>query len=220
MSNSDLTPLFELMLHEMRQHLSDSDVRAGLPEAQTSEVHDISVVYAHWEKLTGDVGKQQELLAELEQDIARMEPWGEFPMDRIAQLALQGQSLRFWAAPVEVTERQGAFWADAYQATPVATRDGITYFTTTTPGEVLPVLQGADEVHVVPSPLSTLIMLQTRAKDRLRRLELQQADFALAHYREVEHALGVSDTLQPVRHRILHHIRHRLLPRIKRIFHS
>ena len=70
----------------------------------------------------------------------------------------------------------------------------------------------AHSVEVTPSPVSTLIVLQTRAKDSLRQVQLQMGDFSLQHYREVEAALGLTDTIQiPSR-------RHRLMRTVQRLF--
>ncbi|MBO7379177.1 MAG: hypothetical protein J6U31_05455, partial [Bacteroidales bacterium] len=113
----------------------------------------------------------------------------------IDQLSRLGQSLRFWRASQFEYNRNRREWEDNYQAEIVAFQDDSYYFVTTTPLQATIVLQGADEVTICPSPVSTLITLQTQAKDSLRRTQLEIGDFALQHYRSVEAALGLHDTL-------------------------
>lgn len=208
----DIIPKVQQMLAEMRGLLSESDVRAGLPFQTGDSAVDISVLHAQWLQLSSDIEKQKQLLLELDEDLLRMEPWGDSPAEKIIELRRQGQQIRFWRATEEWVERHGAEWADAYQAERVSSRDGFAYFTTITPHDVHFQLEGAEELQIAPSPLSTLIMLQTRAKDRLRQLKLRQADFALAHYREVERELGIEKVWEPESRR------HHLAKRLRRFF--
>lgn len=189
-----MTPLLREMLDEMRRVLTFDDIRAGIPEPEQKRA-DVSPLYMHWEDLKRRAEMQETRIAELDQDIQQMSVWDDYPMSRIDQLARQGQSLRFWRASQFEYNRNRREWEDNYQAEIVAFQDDSYYFVTTTPLQATIVLQGADEVTICPSPVSTLITLQTQAKDSLRRTQLEIGDFALQHYRSVEAALGLHDTL-------------------------
>ena len=195
----------------MRMHLSDDDIRAGLPE-RGSHSADISPLYVDWSALCRNEQRQLERIAELDADIQRMEPWGDYPMVRIDQLAQSGQKLQFWRCSKTQYVGHRVFWQESYQAELVSEVDGLCYFITITPQGVHIVIPEAQMVEVTPSPVSTLIMLQTRAKDSLRQIRLEMGDFSLQHYREIESALELHDTLQlPSR-------RHRLMRKMRSIF--
>ncbi|MBP5716808.1 MAG: hypothetical protein J6W69_06795 [Bacteroidales bacterium] len=211
MNPIDMTPLLQEMLHEMRMHLSADDIRAGLPEVDGS-LADVSLLYAEWTSLCDTEQRQMERIAELDSDIARMEPWGDYPMARIDQFSQQGRSLRFWRCTQTQYEGHWPQWSEKFGADLISQRDGFCYFTTVTPIDVMLAIPEAHSVEVTPSPVSTLIVLQTRAKDSLRQVQLQMGDFSLQHYREVEAALGLTDTIQiPSR-------RHRLMRTVQRLF--
>ena len=74
-----MTPLLQTMLREMRVHLTVDDVRAGLPVADCSSA-DVSLLYADWVMLRNTECRQLQRIAELDADIARMGPWGDYPM--------------------------------------------------------------------------------------------------------------------------------------------
>lgn len=207
-----MTPLLQEMLQEMRMHLSDDDIWAGLPAMGLPKA-DVSPLYADWSALCRNEQRQLERIAELDADILLMEPWGDYPMERIDRLSQCGQKLQFWRCSRTQYEGKKVFWADAYQSELVSERDGLCYFVTVTPQGASIVIPEAQLVDVTPSPVSTLIMLQTRAKDSLRQIRLEMGDFSLQHYREIENALGLSDTLQlPSRRR-------QLLKKVQRAFH-
>ena len=194
-NSSDITPLLHEMLQEMRQHLSKEDIRAGLPPAD-GRLTDVSPLYVDWMTLRKKEQRQLERIAELDDDIARMEPWGDYPMARIDQLAQAGQHLQFWKATQTQFEGHRQMWSEDYQAELVAQHDGTCYFVTITPQGADITLPDAQAAEVAPSPVSTLIMLQTRAKDSLRLIRIEMGDFSLQHYREVEATLGLEGTLQ------------------------
>ena len=73
-------------------------------------------------------------------------------------------------------------------------------------------MEGAEEAKVCPSPASTLIMLQTKAKDSLKLEQLKMCDFAVEYYHSVEAALGLKDTLPKTK-------RKRLISKIKKLLH-
>lgn len=194
-NTSDITPLLQEMLQEMREHLTDDDIRAGLPNTDDSGT-DVSPLYVDWRALVRSEKRQLERISELDADIHRMEPWGDYPMSRIDQLAQRGQSLLFWRCSHTQYEGHRMLWKDAYQAELVSEQNDICYFVTVTPLGVSIVMPDAQPVDITPSPVSTLIMLQTRAKDSLRQIRLEMGDFSLQHYRTVERALQLNDTLR------------------------
>jgi len=182
------------MLHEMRKYLTKEDIRAGLPVAETMQT-DVSPLYVEWTTLCKKEQRQIERIAELDADIQNMEPWGDYPMARIDQLAQRGLSLLFWRSTQTQFEGHRQAWIDSYQAELVSIHSGHCYFVTVTPQGANIVLNEAEPIAVTPSPVSTLIMLQTRAKDSLRHTQLEMGDFSLQHYREVESILGLENTL-------------------------
>lgn len=180
----------------MQSALTKEDIKAGLPHTRSSKDNDASTLYVEWNELRQKFERQLKLVDDLDKDINRMSVWSDFPMSRIDQLAQSGQSIKFWKAKETVFDREGSNWVDSYQAELVNRQDGSCYFVTVTPIGSEMVLQGAEQVEVTPSPVSTLISLQTRAKDSLRALSVQRGDFALEHYHEIESALGLKDTLK------------------------
>lgn len=209
-----MTPLLQEMLGEMRQTLTKEDIKAGVPDCAFDSDVDASTLYVEWIDLQQRLEKQKSIIDDLDQDILRMSPWADFPMSRIDQLAQSGQSLRFWKAREEVFAKNQQLWTDNYQIELANREDGFCYFVTVTPIETSIVLHEAEEVIVSPSPVSTLLSLQTRAKDTLRRIIVEQGDFAMQHYRVVESALGLTDTL------VLPTKRRRLLNRLKRLLNT
>lgn len=208
---SDLTPLLTEMLQQMREVLTRDDIRAGLP-ALPDEAADVSPLYAQWLTLYKELTRQQQAIAELDADIHAMEPWGDYPMSQIDQLLRQHLSLQFWCCSASHFEAHRTEWSDAYSAALVSQSKGISYFTTTTPIDGNLSLPGCDRCKVTPSPLSTLIMLQTRIKDTYRQKLVEVGDFALSHYLEVEAALGLHDTLPETskRKRFVQHLKRAL----------
>lgn len=201
-NTSDKTPMLLEMLSEMRRHLSADDIRAGLPESK-DQAADISPLYGEWSALRHVERRQLERISELDSDIQKMEPWGDFPMANVDQLAQQGQRLAFWSCTRTVFDAHRREWSDAYQADLISERNGVCYFVTVTPQGADFVLTDAKSVQVAPSPVSTLLTLQTKAKDSLRQTRVRMGDFSMQHYREVEAALHLSDTLRLPEDRLL-----------------
>ncbi len=189
-----MTPLLREMLDEMRSALTSEDIKAGVPDSDRNR-GDVSPLYIHWEELKRRVELQENRIRELDNDIQQMSVWGDYPMERIDRLAQQGLSLRFWKASEFDFNQHRREWEDAYQVVIVSFQDDFYYFVTTTPLQAAIVLGGAEEVPICPSPVSTLITLQTQAKDSLRNTQVEIGDFALQHYRAVEASLGLHDTL-------------------------
>lgn len=208
-----MTPLLREMLDEMRRVLTPDDIRAGIPDPERKGA-DVSPLYIHWEDLKKRKELQQKRIEELDADIQRMSVWGDYPMARIDQLAQQGLALQFWKASQFNYNLNRREWEDSYRSEIVAFQDDAYYFVTTTPLQAQIVLNGAERVDVCPSPVSTLITLQTHAKDSLRRIHLEIGDFALQHYRAIEAALGMHDTL------VLPTRRKRLLIRLEWLLHQ
>lgn len=207
---TDITPLLTEMLQQMRDVLSRDDLRAGLPLA-AGEGGDVSPLLAEWEGMQSDYQRQRQIIAELDDDIARLQPWGDYPMNRIDRLSAQGMCLQFWKAPLQLLESHPE-WEDAYQIERVSIARSEVWFVAVVPVDAEVVLPGAERQEVPPSPLSTLIMLQTRARDAIKQNMVTMGDFALAHYLEVEAALGLHDTLPPATKR------GRMKARLHRIF--
>ena len=199
-NTSDMTPLLQEMLAQMRRYLSADDIRAGLPVSD-DQTSDISPLYGEWTTLCHKEQRQLELIEGLDADIQSMEPWGDYPMAQVDQLAQQGQRLLFWSCKRVVFDAHRAEWVNAYQAQLVSERQEVCYFVTITPLGQEVTLADAKQEHVAPSPVSTLLTLQTKAKDSLRQVRLEMGDFAMQHYREVEAALHLSDTLRLPRRR-------------------
>ena len=193
-NTSDMTPYLLEMLQEMRKHLSDEDIRAGLP-CSGKHLADVSPLYVSWNRLRLTESRQLERIAELDADIARMQFWGDFPMSRIDQMAQQGKKMNFWRCTQTQFEGHRIQWNENYNTELVSQQDGYCYFVTTTPQGENTQLDDAQRVEVAPSPVSTLITLQTKAKDSLRQIRLEMGDFSLQHYRDVEFALGLTDTI-------------------------
>ncbi|MDO4497064.1 MAG: hypothetical protein Q4B58_04405 [Bacteroidales bacterium] len=206
----DLTPLLTDMLQQMRDVLSRDDLRAGLP-LQPVVVTDVSPLLAEWVSMQSDYERQQKMIAELDADIARIQPWGDYPMQQIDQLAAQGLCLQFWSAPSWVLDMHHE-WVEAYQLSLVSNNSKTSYFSIVVPIEAEINLPGAIRQQVPPCPLSTLIMLQTRAKDAARQGLTRMGDFALQYYLSIESALGLTNTLPPATKRA------RLKAHLKRIF--
>lgn len=213
---SDMFPALEEMLSEMRQALTEDDITAGLPYSADANP-DVSSVYVTWTELLKRRKREEELIAELDADIQRMSVWADYPMARIDQLSHEGKVLSFWRARTSVFRRQEGSWTAQYHVAKVAEEGGYCYFTAETPVGTALSLPEAERIEVCPSPVSTLIMLQTKAKDSLRNIVLEIGDFAMQHYTEVETALGLEGTIQPAakRKRLLNKLRH-LVKKVKR----
>lgn len=175
----------EQALGEMRALLHADEV-ASLPAANPSATADVAQIVVGWQQLCAQIEAERKTLADLERDIQQVTPWGDFSHDNLKRLADVGWKVRFWTVD---PRRYEAEWEQAYTAVVINRTSRLTYFITVTPtAQGVPELAEATEVQLSPSPESTLIMLQTRAKDALTQLLIRQGDFAVAHYRELEQA--------------------------------
>ena len=146
----------------------------------------------HWEAMTTALEGIRLHMQSLDQDIVRMQPWGNFDVMKVEQLASRGVNIRFWTLPVSASEdpAQQPFplWGDNCHLI-AQDADFLRFVTVTTSDGGPTVPAGAREVELCPCPVSTLIMLQTRDKDSIRRQETLLGDYALVHYGEVYSAL-------------------------------
>lgn len=172
----------------------------------------------HWESMTHSLHGIKQHMLSLEQDIVKMQPWGNFDVMKVEQLATEGCHIRFWTMPIpkfalysaEATDQSVRFY-------PVTQDSEFCYFVTVSEGqETLRMPDGASEVEICPCPVSTLIMLQTRDKDTLKKMETLLGDYALVHYGEVYASLRQAlppgapmPTLEPA-HKGLRHKLHQI----------
>lgn len=145
----------------------------------------------HWEQMVRSAQGLRQHMQSLEQDIVKMQPWGDFDVMKVEQLASQGCHIRFWQMPTHQLALRVAegCWEDCHMQ--VVGRDTeLSYFVTVSIGQQpVSMPDEAHEVDICPCPVSTLIMLQTRDKDSLRKLDTLMGDYALCHYGEVYNAL-------------------------------
>lgn len=64
---------------------------------------------------------------ELEKNIAKVEPWGEFDKDKLNELAIAGFIPHFWTCPKKLFKKE---WVDEYFATVINDENGKFYFIT------------------------------------------------------------------------------------------
>ena len=176
------------VLNEMAALLSEDD-QPKIEESPSEEA--LLRVLNHWEAMTHSVQGIKEHMQSLEQDIVKMQPWGDFDVMKVEQLAHHGCHIRFWKMDSGLLVSQLAEqWFIDCNALIVTQDIETSYFITVTDSESRPpVPVEAEEVIICPCPVSTLIMLQTRDKDSLKKMETLLGDYALVHYGEVYTAL-------------------------------
>jgi len=176
------------VLIEMGALLNEDD-QPTIEESPSEEA--LLRILNHWEAMTHSVQGIKEHMQSLEQDIAKMQPWGDFDVMKVERLADHGCHIRFWKMDGNLLASKVAepWFIDCNVL--VVTRDiDATYFVTVTDSEGnIGVPSEAEEVDICPCPVSTLIMLQTRDKDKLKKMETLLGDYALVHYGEVYSAL-------------------------------
>jgi len=168
-----------------REDLSDYQEATVLDADQTSRL------LIQWEGLCNSMEGLNRHMKELETDIAKMQPWGDFDVVKLEQLRQHGCEVLFWTMPVDVFASQSAEpWFIESQALLVSQDTTLAYFITLQLGkDEISMPAEACRAEICPCPVSTLIMLQTRYKDSLKRLKTRQGDFALAHYAELRETL-------------------------------
>ena len=178
------------VLTQMASCLQPEDLQ-GDQDAQALDVDAASRLLAQWGNLCSSMEGLRRHMKELDTDITRMQPWGDFDVVKLEQLRQHDCQVLFWTMPVDVYASQATEpWFTDSQAQLVSEDTSLAYFITLQLGneEILPP-QAATRVEICPCPVSTLIMLQTRDKDSLKRLQTMQGDFALAHYAELRETL-------------------------------
>lgn len=178
------------VLTQMASCLQPEDLQ-GDQDAQALDVDAASRLLAQWGNLCSSMEGLRRHMKELDTDITRMQPWGDFDVVKLEQLRQHDCQVLFWTMPIDVYASQATEpWFTDSQAQLVSEDTSLAYFITLQLGnEEILLPQAATRVEICPCPVSTLIMLQTRDKDSLKRLQTMQGDFALAHYAELRETL-------------------------------
>lgn len=176
------------VLSEMAALLNEDD-QPTIEDSPSEEA--LLRILNHWEAMTKSIQGIKEHMQSLEQDIVKMQPWGDFDVMKVEQLANHGCHIRFWKINGELlASRIAESWFIENNVLIVTEDFDASYFVTVTASEEKPsVPADAEEVTICPCPVSTLIMLQTRDKDTLKKMETLLGDYALVHYGEVYSAL-------------------------------
>ncbi len=176
------------MLEEMKLAVDGEHFTVPQEEVQ------LDVVMEMWEGWQEHCRSLERHIASLDADIKKMEPWGDFSQNSIEGLRQAGWKTVFWETQPKKWQSQ---WQKDYYATIIYSDKRKLYFVTFSHiGEEVE-LPGAEPVQVLPSPSSTLIMLQTKAKDDLKKLRNQMGDYALTHGNIVEEkAMAARQQLQ------------------------
>lgn len=177
-------------LTQMASCLQPEDLQ-DVQEAQTLDVDATSRLLVQWGNLCSSMEGLRRHMQELDADITRMQPWGDFDVVKLEQLRQHECQILFWTMPIDIFASQASeSWAVDSQAQLVSEDTSQAYFITLQLGnEEVAMPPEATRVEICPCPVSTLIMLQTRDKDSLKRLQTMQGDFALAHYAELRETL-------------------------------
>ena len=202
--------LYREMLEEMRKCIQKEDVKAGLPFGN-GQGYDIEHIFIYWQQFRLKIDNLNKYITSLDYDIAARLPWGDIIISSEEGFTKGMPITRFWTAPKVAFESAHSRWNELFNINLISEGEYLCYFTTSTSPEVKIEMEGATEASVCPSPASTLIMLQTRAKDALKIETLKRNDFAVEHYRTVENALGLKDTIPATK-------RKRLLYKIRKLF--
>lgn len=177
-------------LTQMASCLQAEDLQ-DVQEAQTLDVDATSRLLVQWGNLCSSMEGLRRHMQELDADITRMQPWGDFDVVKLEQLRQHECQILFWTMPIDIFASQASEpWAVDSQAQLVSEDTSQAYFITLQLGnEEVAMPPEATRIEICPCPVSTLIMLQTRDKDSLKRLQTMQGDFALAHYAELRETL-------------------------------
>ena len=177
-------------LTQMASCLQPEDLQ-DVQEAQTLDVDATSRLLVQWGNLCSSMEGLRRHMQELDADITRMQPWGDFDVVKLEQLRQHECQVLFWTMPIDIFASQASeSWAVDSQAQLVSEDTSQAYFITLQLGnEEVAMPPEAIRIEICPCPVSTLIMLQTRDKDSLKRLQTMQGDFALAHYAELRETL-------------------------------
>lgn len=202
--------LYREMHAEMRRCINKEDIKAGLP-FRTDSGYDMEHIFIFWQQFRVKVDNLNKYIEGLDYDIAARVPWGDVEFNSNEGFVEGLPITRYWTATKDCFEANRNSWNEAYNINIASAGEHLYFFTTSTDKDTEIVMEGAEEAQICPSPASTLIMLQTRAKDKLKIEKLKMSDFAVEHYRQVEAALGLKDTIPNTK-------RKRFLFRIRKIF--
>lgn len=184
------TERLRLALTQMSACLQPEDLQDPQDTA-TLDIDAASRLLAQWENLCSSKEGLRRHMQELDADIVKMQPWGDFDVVKLEQLKQHECQVLFWTMPVDVFASQATEpWAVDSQVQQINEDNTLAYFITLQLGnEEVALPPEATRVEICPCPVSTLIMLQTRDKDSLKRMQTMQGDFALAHYAELRETL-------------------------------
>lgn len=185
----NLTGRLHRVLNEMGSHLHDED-QPNMEETAPNQEACLRILN-HWEQMELSAQGLKQHMLSLEQDIEKMQPWGDFDVMKVEQLAAHGCQIRFWqiAPHIMALKTAEGWWKDSYIMVVNHSQEMVYYITVTEGENHAPQPAEASEVEICPCPVSTLIMLQTRDKDSLKKLDTLMGDYALCHYGEVYNAL-------------------------------
>lgn len=177
------------VLDEMRAMLQSED-QPNMSESAPDEAACLRILN-HWEQMMLSAQGLRQHMQSLELDIQKMQPWGNFDVMKVEQLASAGCIIRFWKIPAHLLALRIAEedWKDCELKVIAQDPETVYFVTIGTTDSLMFKPRDAEEVDICPCPVSTLIMLQTRDKDSLKKLETLQGDYALCHYGEVYNAL-------------------------------
>lgn len=163
-----------------------SEMKLAVEDAHFAEPQGdapLDAVLDEWAVLRERCLSLERHIASLDTDIKKMEPWGDFNQTSIEGLRQAGWKVGFWETPSKNWQSR---WQKEYYATIIYSNKKKLYFVTFAHTDEEVDLRGADKVRILPSPTSTMIMLQTKAKDDLKKLRNQMGDFALTYGKVVE----------------------------------
>ena len=126
--------------------------------------------------MQNDIEELKKYISNLDIDITNRMPWGDLQVNYSEEYIKGSKTTRFWTAPNDCFEANQNNWIERYNANFVSKGDFLTYFTTFTLSDIEIIMEGAEEAYVCPCPTSTLIMMQTRAKDLLKELTQELSD--------------------------------------------
>lgn len=187
LANEDLdAERLRQILSQMQEVLQKEDL-SGLQATAPLNADETTKLMLQWENLNSSIEGLRRHMKDLEADIARMQPWGDFDVVKLEQLQQRDCHVRFWTMPIAAFAAQASeAWVVNHQATLISEDAANAFFITISLGNEKPQMPAqASEMEICPCPVSTLIMLQTRDKDSLKRVMTLQGDFALAHYAEL-----------------------------------
>lgn len=210
------------MLTEQMEQLLTMKEKTSLQDTTASALshEEVQQLQTQWNTMWSEAEGLRSHIRSLEADIARMQPWGDFDILKVKRLYEYGCCIRFWRIKAaEMPTAEASAWYAQYNASLVNQDTQWLYLVTVTQtdDDMRDMPTEALEQEICPSPASTLIMLQTRDKDRLKRVEDDMHEQVMSHYAALYATLRQFSPLdeglpQP------HTERHRLRNRLKKLF--